>query len=209
MVSSVKGSELFEVYKAMGREAHRKGNREPFSNDLEIRAFREPIRNMLKEFRISSLLDYSYGGYNYNSPGFDGQTTARNYFELKDVYRFVPTRDVDQRRKVDAVLSFDMLQRMFIADLPAMVREMFSLSDRLLIVNTACYAAPSTLPNGENEHVTVRPPQWWKGLFDAVAVEFPAVSVWLICNTSWRTPTAFEVYSAAEWLSSPTFVTTK
>ena len=83
------------------------------------------------------------------------------------------------------------------------------VGSRLVIVNTACYAARSILPNGENAHITVRPPLWWKGMFDSIAVEFPTVSVWLICSPAWRNATAFEIYSGQDWLTSSTFVTTK
>jgi hypothetical protein len=209
MVCSDKGVQLFDIYKTMAREAYRKENVEPAFNDMEIRAFREPIRKVLRQFDISTLLDYGCGGSNYETPGFDADLTAREYFGLKEVYRFEPTREVDQRRQVDAVLCFDVLEHVFVADIPPTVRDIFSLARKLVIVNTACYAARSILPNGENAHITVRPPLWWKGMFDSIAVEFPTVSVWLICSPAWRNATAFELYSAQDWLNSPTFVTTK
>jgi len=209
MVCSDKGKKLLAIHKEMTWEALRDGNGHRNLYDWEIRAFRDPIRNILKQFDISTLLEYGCRGGNYESPGFDGDASAKEFFDLEEIYLYEPTRYIDQRRKADAVLCFDLLEHLFIADLPSTVREMFCLADRLLIVNTACYAARSWLPNGENAHVTVRPPQWWKGLFDSIAVDFPAVSVWLICSTSLRDPKAFEVYSANDWLSCSNFATTK
>jgi hypothetical protein len=31
-------------------------------------------------------------------------------------------------------------------------------------LNVACFPARKTLPNGDNAHATVRPPQWWSDL---------------------------------------------
>jgi len=206
---SVKGKELLDLHKAMAWEARPVIDTRLATNNLELRAYRDPIRNMFKQFDISSLLDYGSAANHYELPGFDGDSNAKEFFELTNVFRYVPSREIDQRCKADAVLSFGLLERLFIVDLPATVREMFSLADRLLVVNIACYAAQTLLPNGDDLHVTVRPAQCWKGLFDSIAVEFPNVSVWLICSTSWRNPRAFEVYSAMDWLNSPTFTTTK
>lgn len=209
MEFSEKGKELLEIHKSMAWDVHPSIGADLATNNLELRAYRDPIRNMLKQFEVSSLLDYGSAANNYELPGFDGKLNAKEFFELTNVYRYVPSREIDQRRKSDAVLCFGLLEHLFIADLPATVREMFSLADRLLVVNIACYAARSLLPNGDDMHVTVRPAQWWKGLCDCIAVEFPAVSVWLICSKSWRNPHAFEVYSALDWLDSPTYVTNK
>jgi hypothetical protein len=209
MICSDKGMQLFDIYRAMALEAYRPESAGQAFNEMEIRAFREPIRKVLRQFDIATLLDYGSGGSNYEMAGFDGNSTAREYFGLVEVYRFEPARDLDQRCRVDAVLCFDLLEHVFVADVPATVRDMFSLARKLLIVNTACYPARSILPNGENAHITVRPPLWWKGMFDSIAVEFPAVAVWLICSPAWRNATAFELYSGQEWLNSPTFVTTK
>jgi len=209
MVYSDKGKKLLAIHKEMAWEALRAESGCRSLYDWEIRAFRDPIRKMLKQYDVSTLLEYGCRGGNYELPGFDGESSAKEFFELEDIYLYEPARYIDQRRKADAVLCFDLLEHMFIADLQSTVREMFCLADRLLVVNTACYAARSLLPNGENAHVTVRPAQWWKGLFDSIAVDFPAVSVWLICSTSLTDPRAFEVYSAMDWLSSPNFVTTK
>jgi hypothetical protein len=209
MVCSEKGKKLLAIHKAMVWEDLREKKIDLATTNMEIRAFRDPIRNMLRQFQVSTLLDYGCGGGNYELPGFDGESSAKEFFDLEEVFSFQPARYIDQRQKADAVLCFDLLEHLFIADLQATVRDMFSLADRLLIVHVSCYAAVSALPNGENAHVTVRPPQWWKGLFDSVAVDFPAVSVWLICSTSWRVPRAFEVYSAMDWLKSSSFVTQK
>jgi len=208
MQISEKGKQLLQLYTLMARDGYRTVDGETIEqafNDMEIRAFRQPVRDLLRKHQIATLLDYGCGGSDYEAQGFDGDQSARAYFGLRQVYRFEPARGIDQRQHVDAVVCFDVLEHVFIADVPLTIRELFSLAEKLLIVNVACYPARALLPNGENAHVTVRPPHWWKGMFDSAAVEFPEVSLWLICSTAWRKAQAFEPCSASEWLNGPTF----
>jgi len=174
-------------------------------DDMEIRAFRDHLQPLFRRFAIASLLDYGCGGSDYDRPDFADGLSARQFFNLAEVYRYEPARGLDQRRQVDAVVCFDVLEHVFIADLPATVRDLFSLAGRLLVVNVACYSARALLPNGENAHVTVRPPIWWKGLFDAIAVEFPQVSVLLMCSSGWRQVQAFDLWSVQDWHDDPNF----
>lgn len=176
-------------------------------NDMEISAFRNIVKDVFVKYDIKTMLDYGCGGSDYDKVGFDGTLSAREFFGLDRVYRFEPARNIDERRHVDAVVCFDVLEHIFIADIANTVRQLFSLADRLLVVNVACYPARAMLPNGENAHVTVRPPLWWKGMFDAIAAEFPKVSILLLCSTGWRQVSPFEMWSANQWLHSPTFVT--
>jgi hypothetical protein len=212
MAISNKGRQLLELYTVMAKEGYRTVDLQTIEsafNSMELRAFRQPIKQVLTQFRVNTLLDYGCGGSDYEAAGFDEQLSAREYFGLSQVFRYEPARNLDQRQKVDAVLCFDVLEHLFIADVATTVRELFSLASRLLIVNTACYAARALLPNGENAHITVRPPHWWKGMFDSIACEFPQVSVWLLCSTAYRQAQSFDIWSGSDWLNSSTFVTTK
>jgi hypothetical protein len=212
MTISGKGKQLLDLYALMARDGYRTVDNQEVThafNDMEICAFREPVKKVLNQFKISTLLDYGCGGSDYEAPGFDGQLSAKECFGLSQVYRFEPARNVDQRQRVDAVVCFDVLEHIFIADVPGVVRELFSLADKLLVVNVACYSARALLPNGENAHITVRGPLWWKGLFDSISIEYPDVSVYLLCCPAWRQAQGFEVWSANDWLTSPTFVTAK
>lgn len=176
-------------------------------NDMEIRAFKEPVKQLFEKYEIKTLLDWGCGGSNYRSPDFAEGMAAIDYFNLESVYYYEPARDIDERRRCDAVVCFDVLEHIFIADISDTIQELFSLSEKLLIVNVACYPAAALLPNGENAHITVRPPHWWKGMFDAHCSQFPDVKIQLYCSTAWRKVTAFNVYCAGEWNDSPTFST--
>ena len=210
MPPSAKQARLLTLYAEMAREGYATTGGlhiDNAFNDMEIRAFRDHLLPLFRRFGVTSLLDYGCGGSDYDRPGFseDGRS-ARQFFGLTRIDRFEPARGLDQRRPADAVVCFDVLEHVFLADLPATVRELFSLAGRLLAVNVACYPARALLPNGENAHVTVRPPLWWKGLFDAIAAEFPTVSVLLLCSTGWHQVQGFPLWSAQDWLDHPDFV---
>ena len=101
----------------------------------------------------------------------------------------------------------DVLEHIFITDVPKIVEELFLLAEKLLIVNVACYKAAALLPNGENAHVTVRSPDWWKGLFDVISMKHKYTEVVLICSTSFTSGFIFESSKADDWDKSETFST--
>jgi hypothetical protein len=61
------------------------------------------------------------------------------------------------------------------------------------------------LPNDENAHITVRDPLWWKGVLDTVSIQFPAVSVVLICSPTFDSCEVFECWKADDWKQDEMF----
>ena len=100
-----------------------------------------------------------------------------------------------------------MLEHIFIIDIPATLRELFSLTRKLLVINVACYPARALLPNGENAHITVRPSAWWKGMIDSIAMDLPDVTVQLWCSNSYTQVEGRPLRRANDWADSATFVT--
>ena len=90
------------------------------------------------------------------------------------------------KEKSDCVVCVDVLEHIYIADIPNVVNELFSLTNNLLIINVACYRASALLPNHENAHITVRPPLWWKGSVDTVASNFPSIKYSLITSIEYQ-----------------------
>ncbi|MEG3619274.1 hypothetical protein V5T82_12470 [Magnetovibrio sp. PR-2] len=210
-ISSTKGLKLIDAYTEMAESGYdrRDGTRvsDPFS-DFELRFYRQELREELKRFDVSSILDYGCGGADWQAPGFDeGGETAMQYFGLDKAYRYEPARAIDERQSVDCVISFDVLEHIFIADVPNVVRDIFSYAEKFVILNVACYPAAATLPNGENAHITVRNPHWWKGIIDTIAIDFPNVSVLLMCSAAWRNTNSFPIWKADDWHNSDSFIT--
>ena len=208
---SRKGQELIRMYEKMAKEGYDRIDEQRIDvafSDFELRPYRDQICSIFNEHSISTVLDYGCGGSDWMAKGFDDTSnkSAVEYFGLQNAYRYEPARDLDERQQVDCVLSFDVLEHVFISDVPSVLRDMFSYASKTIILNAACYSAAAQLPNGENAHITVRPPAWWKGMVDSIAVEFPDISIYLFCSPAWRNSSVFPVWSANMWQESSSFV---
>ena len=211
MQLSGKGSQLIKLYESMALDGYDTVDGATIDgafNDFELRAYRRDIKPLFSNFSISSVLDYGCGGSDWTLNGFDVESneSALSYLGVNEVYRYEPARNIDERRSVDCLVSFDVLEHVFISDVANTIRDMLSYATKLAIINVACYPARALLPNGENAHVTVRPPLWWKGMFDAIAPEFPEVSILLACSEGWRKTNSFQIYSARQWGEDEKFV---
>ena len=210
MELSEKGKKLVALYSEMTKKGYERKDKstvvDVFS-DFESRAYRHQLKNDLKNFKIKSILDYGCGGSVWDENGFDenGQS-AKDFYDLHDCFRYEPSRGIDERQQVDCVISFDVLEHIFIADVSKVINDIFSYAERLVIINVACYPAAALLPNGENAHITVRHPIWWKSAVDNIALNYPDVSVLLLTSTGWRETTAFPIFKTADWLNSKNFV---
>jgi len=208
---SKRGQDLIKMYETMATKGYERNDQQHVAiafSDFELRAYREQLITTFINHSISTILDYGCGGSDWEASGFDeaSNQSAVCYFKLQNAYRYEPARSLDERQAVDCVVSFDVLEHIFISDIPAVLRDMFSYASKLIILNIACYPAAAKLPNGENAHITVRPPAWWKGMIDNISAEFPTITVCLICSTGWRKSSAFPEWSGNEWQKSNTFV---
>lgn len=207
---SEKGQRLIGLYTQMADHGYSRTDlvevKEAFS-DFELRFYRVAIKPVLEEYAVTTLLDYGAGGSDWEKAGFDesGQS-ARDYFNLQAVHRYEPARNIDQRQPVDCVLCFDVLEHIYIADINTVIHDLFKYAGKLLVINVACYSAAATLPNGENAHITVRNPHWWKGVVDSISIDYPEVSVLLLCSTGWRVTSKFPIWSVKKWNDSEPFV---
>ena len=126
-------------------------------------------------------------------------------FGVQKTVTFEPARGLNEKSTSDAVVCVDVLEHVFIADITSMLNELFSLASKLLVINVACYKAAALLPNGENAHITIRSPDWWKGAIDTVSAGHPNVEALLICSTKFKEGMIYEPHSYNDWLLSTNF----
>jgi hypothetical protein len=99
------------------------------------------------------------------------------------------------------VVSFDVLEHVFISDIPWVIYDIFSYSSKLVIINVACFPAEKVLPNKDNAHTTQRNDFWWKGMIDSVANLFPDINYMIIASKTYKDVTLFDSVSRNEYLS--------
>lgn len=202
MELSNKGKKLIELYSKMANEGYQRVDGSHIDhayNDFEVIKFKDDIKFIFDQLNIKSTLDYGCGGSHWEKSDFSDGSSAKKFFNLDEVFHYEPARNIDERQKADCVLSFDVLEHVYVEDVPKILRDIFSHADKLVVLNVACYKASALLPNGENAHITIREPFWWKGVVDVIATEFPDIAVFLICSMAYNSAEAFPIFSVKAW----------
>lgn len=136
-----------------------------------------------------SLLDYGCGKATQYAAAFVDPEQRRHpnvvsYWGVDSVHRYdpayAPYAGLPQG-KFDGVICTDVLEHCPEEDVPWIVDELFAYANMFVFANVACYPAHKVLPNGENAHCTIRPPEWWEQLLSAAAQRHGGVDweVWV------------------------------
>ena len=176
-------------------------------NSFQLKKFQHVVLPSFKKLKIKTVLDYGGGGSNWDELNFNQQTgmSAKQLFEVRQVTTFEPARNKNIKLKSDCVVCIDVLEHVFLADVTTIVRELFFLAKKLLVINVACYKAAALLPTGENAHITIREPSWWLGLITAIASEFPEVEVLLICSETFTSGVIYDSFRSQDWHNTQKF----
>lgn len=144
-------------------------------SDAEPLKFSQSIKKIVEYFKAETALDYGSGGSNLNTVELQQDIKFIDFVGLKKIYPFEPARKKGKLKKCDLVLCFDVLEHIFINDVPWVLKELFANAKQCVIINVACYKAAALLPNGENAHITVRPPLWWLGQIECISTLYPEI----------------------------------
>lgn len=156
----------------------------------------ERIKALIERTGAATVLDYGCGKGTLYLPNtlavkgvgtFDGVVdfwgvdSVGCYDPAYEPYSTLP------KEQFDGVVSTDVMEHCPEEDLPWIVSEIFSYARRFVYVNVACFPAEKLLPNGENAHCTVQPPQWWAELFGHTARRYPGI-VWEVWTSQLSDP---------------------
>jgi hypothetical protein len=178
--------ELLSMYKRLHSEGEPFQKLPPESTypGVSILPHIDRIRGLIQATQSKTILDYGCGkGLQYEPrrikiEGIGEWDSLMDYWDVDEVrcydpcytpYSTLPTE------QFDGVISTDVLEHCVEEDLPWIVNEIFSFATKFVFASIACYPAKSRLPNGENAHCTVKPPQWWDELFRRTAAQHPDV----------------------------------
>ncbi len=155
------------------------------------------IKRLIEATESRTILDYGAGkGLQYRPQRIvlDGVHVAdgvAEYWDVDEVRCYDPGYAPHSERpqgRFDGVVSTDVLEHCPEEDLSWILAEMFGYAERFVYLNVACYLARKTLPNGDNAHVTIRAPEWWR---DQVAAVAPRGMLWELQADTARESTSF------------------
>jgi len=199
---SKKGKELLDMYILMVKTGYRNDYFNP-------KKYKEFLKTIFIENKIKTVLDYGSGKGDWENKNFskENNKSAVEYFGIEKVFQYDPTIRSSQKEVAECVLCFDVLEHIFISDLNHIVTDLYHHASKIVILQIACYNANAKLPNGENAHVTVRNPLWWKGFLDSISSNFAPIKTVLICTTENQKASVFKTWSVDEWNLSSTYKT--
>ncbi len=169
--------ELLSLYTEMHRHGDQENSIPPekMFDGKSLLAHIDPIKGLIDQFNVSSLLDYgcgkarTYDQADLSLPSGKKINGVRDYWGVNDIRFYDPGYEEHSELPTtmfDCVVSTDVLEHCPEEDLEWIVNEIFGFSRKFVLCTVALYAANKSLPNGENAHVTVKSIGWWVDLFE-------------------------------------------
>ena len=174
-------------------------------SDAEPHKFAEQIKKIVEHFNAKNCLDYGSGGSDLNKTKLVNGEKFIDYVGLKKIKSFEPARNKKKKDKCDIVLCFDVLEHVFINDVPWVINDLFKYATKCIVINVACYNAAALLPNGENAHITVRPPSWWLGQIECISSLHPEIYWALFTSEGYNNAKFYGVHRMKDRLDSKNY----
>ena len=201
-------NELLTQYKIMAKEGYNRADGSFVKNvysDAEPLKFSDQLEKIIGYFNAKTALDYGSGGSDLNKTKLSNGEKFIDYIGLNKIHSFEPARSKRNKRKSDIVLCFDVLEHIFINDVPWVINDLFKNANKCIVINVACYNAAALLPNGENAHITVRPPSWWLGQIECISSLHPEIYWALFTSESYNKSNFYGVHRMKDRLDSKNF----
>ena len=152
--------ELLSFYKEM----HQYGDKsmeippEEMFDGRSLKLHIEPIKGLIDQFKVTSLLDYGcgkardYDQLQISRPDGKKINGVRDYWGVGEICFYDPGYEEHSELPTstfDCVISTDVLEHSPQEDLEWIVNEIFAFSCKFVLCTVALYAAKKRLPNGE------------------------------------------------------------
>lgn len=170
MLISAKGKQLVHEYHKKLKEV------DEYGRSFHLKHKRMAVSKIFKDFNVKTVLDYGSGKCDWRTSEFANYESAVKFFELDNAYHYDPGLGIDQRKPVDCVVSFDVLEHILECDIPYCVEDMFRNAKKLIVCSVCTSESVHKLPNGDPCHITTYPAYWWKGVFDTIQTKYPGIS---------------------------------
>ncbi|MGH8601316.1 MAG: hypothetical protein ACREXR_00590 [Gammaproteobacteria bacterium] len=144
-------------YARMGAEGRFKG--------LTIRQFEWRIRSSFNTHNVTSYIDYGCGqAMPYELSKFLSQFSPVLYDPYVERFSAYP-------QPADAVVCVDVLEHLPRYLISSLLRDVFSLAKKLVILTYCPRAARKTFSDGTNLHLTIENEAFWRARIDEVNLE--------------------------------------
>lgn len=198
---SDKYDELISIYSSMHKhgidskenQSQKKFNSEKTFPGSQTLRHAHNIKLLIDEHMPTSMLDFGAGkAGHYHMPIADNKgnkfENLHKYWGIENIDTYEPALNQSMpNKKYDCVICTDVIEHIYFGDVFWTIREIFDLSKSFVYLNIACKpTVDHFLPNGENAHITVRSPEYWNGVLDAVSADFENIDYVLAC--SYRPP---------------------
>ena len=174
-------------------------------SDAEPHKFADQLKKIVEFFDAKNGLDYGSGGSNLNETKLANGVKFIDYIGLQKIQSFEPARNKKKKYKSDIVLCFDVLEHVFINDVPWVINDLFKYATKCIVINVACYNAAALLPYGENAHITVRPPSWWLGQIECISSLHPEIYWALFTSEGYNNAKFYGVHRMKDRLDSKNY----
>ena len=201
-------NELLSFYEQMAENGYNRNDGtfvEKVYSDAEPHKFADQIKKIVEHFNAKNCLDYGSGGSDLNKTKLVNGEKFIDYVGLKKIKSFEPARNKKKKDKCDIVLCFDVLEHVFINDVPWVINDLFKYATKCIVINVACYNAAALLPNGENAHITVRPPSWWLGQIECISSLHPEIYWALFTSEGYNNAKFYGVHRMKDRLDSKNY----
>lgn len=167
--------------------------------------YRYDLRRLFQSLGVRDVLDYGGGATEWSQKAVPEGGDLKSFLNLTNVTNFEPARNSIVPEVRDAVVCFDVLEHVFVADIAYVLDDIFRHADKLVYLVVACYPAKKKLPNGENAHITLRSASWWRGALEMISAQYPDVSYRLIATQNQKPPIVFQLSSANQVIAQKGF----
>lgn len=166
-------NELIPLYREMAADGAN-------FHGMSLMTHKDAIGKLIRKFGVRTVLDYGCGrGDPYRGPHKVWRDWGLKWF---DIWLYDPAFPQHEKapppsRKFDLVICSDVLEHVPEADVDEFIKTLYSHGG-VVWASVCCRPAKKTFPQtGENLHVTIRPFQWWDGMFAKHANGRPFVLV--------------------------------